>query len=170
MLVILGSLLIMGAAQAVSTGDEPRRVIVVFEEGTLLQERDAALGRLADLRVKRLSTALDAYVLAGVTGRDVAELLANPSVKRVDDDVIVYALSHTASTQTVQPTPWGIARIKADLVWGSGNSGDPIKVGIIDTGISLSHPDLKDNIKEWTETTRKAKENPLKKYMGIRKR
>ena len=46
-----------------------------------------------------------------------------------------------------QTLPWGIDRVDAELVWPSGNTGAAIKVGVIDTGISLSHPDLQANIK-----------------------
>jgi subtilisin family serine protease len=47
--------------------------------------------------------------------------------------------------------PWGIERIGAPVVWlGLGdtappNMGEGIKVGIIDTGIDYTHPDLADN-------------------------
>jgi len=43
--------------------------------------------------------------------------------------------------------PWGIDKIDAKLVWPSGNTADPVKLAIIDTGIDVKHPDLTANLK-----------------------
>ncbi|HGJ66038.1 TPA: peptidase S8 [bacterium] len=64
-----------------------------------------------------------------------AEALKNKKgVIRIDPDVIVNAHAQTL--------PWGVNRIDADLAWKS-SSGSGVKVGIIDTGISTVHKDLK---------------------------
>jgi len=57
-----------------------------------------------------------------------------------------------ATSPAPQVTPWGITAINAPLVWPTGNTANPIKVGVIDTGISSSHPDLKANIKGGVNT------------------
>lgn len=132
------------------------RKIVVFEEGVSFVGRDAILGGLSQNRIKRLSGALSADVLDGAGAGELAELAQRPGVKRIDDDVIVTALERAetrasgkggAQAAPAQTLPWGIDRIDAELVWPAGNSANPIKVGIVDTGISLSHPDLALNIK-----------------------
>src|SRR3989344_4156151 len=51
-----------------------------------------------------------------------------------------------------QVLPWGIDRVDAELVWPGGNTADPVKVGIIDTGISDKHPDLLTNVKGGVNT------------------
>lgn len=151
---------LVGAAQE-GDGNAFSRKIVVFKEGVPLAERDAALGELSKNRIKRLSRALSADVLEGASASALAALAKDTRIERVDDDIIVYALEQRADIREVraqkaqaapapapaQALPWGIDRIDAELVWPTGNSADPIKVGIIDTGISLSHTDLAANIK-----------------------
>jgi subtilisin family serine protease len=135
-----------GADELKGKIDESSRKIVVFEEGVSASERDEILGSIGAKRIKRLNLALEADVLENLSASEVSKLALSPKVKRVDNDAVVYAQSHTATAQA-QTLPWGIDRIDAELVWPSGNAADPIKVGIIDTGISLSHPDLQANIK-----------------------
>lgn len=145
---------------------EGGRKIVVFREGVSDAVRDQVLGKLNERRVKRLSVALSADVVQGLTEREVVSLLEDSRVLRVDDDVLVYALdlrdefrgkierrldalSHTNVPIAIQAQslPWGVDQVDAELVWPTGNTANPIKVGVIDTGLNLSHPDLKDNIK-----------------------
>lgn len=45
-----------------------------------------------------------------------------------------------------QVIPWGVQRIGANEAW-SVSRGEEIKVGVMDTGVEFSHPDLKDNYK-----------------------
>lgn len=45
-----------------------------------------------------------------------------------------------------QVIPWGVQRIGANKVWPVSR-GEEIKVGVMDTGVEFSHPDLKDNYK-----------------------
>jgi subtilisin family serine protease len=84
-------------------------------------------------------------------------LARQAGVLRIDDDVIVETLVRggiSAKPTPVQPAetlPWGVDRIDADLVWGI-TTGDPVKVAIVDTGIDVKHPDLKDNLKGGVST------------------
>jgi subtilisin len=41
--------------------------------------------------------------------------------------------------------PWGVSQIRAPEVW-SRSTGNRIKIGVIDTGVDYSHPDLQRNI------------------------
>ncbi|MZQ96999.1 MAG: S8 family serine peptidase [Acidaminobacter sp.] len=58
----------------------------------------------------------------------------NPKIALIEPDLTVQALADTY--------PWGITRIGADLVHQQSNTGAGIKVGIIDTGLDYTHPDL----------------------------
>lgn len=41
--------------------------------------------------------------------------------------------------------PWGVQQIKAPLIWGT-TTGHKVKVGVIDTGVDFSHPDLRNSL------------------------
>jgi subtilisin len=73
-------------------------------------------------------------VSAWVPLEGLAMLANRPDVAYVEEDLPMYALA--------QATPWGVARIHADLVWPGGNTGAGVDVAIIDTGIEARHPDL----------------------------
>ena len=42
--------------------------------------------------------------------------------------------------------PYGIKKIEASHIWKKGEKGEGIVVAILDTGIDINHPDLKDKI------------------------
>jgi major intracellular serine protease len=48
--------------------------------------------------------------------------------------------------QKADTLPYGIETIEAPYLWDKGIKGEGIVVAILDTGIDLTHPDLKDNI------------------------
>lgn len=64
--------------------------------------------------------------------------------------------SKTADATSTEILPWGVQRIRANLVWdyngdmavdSGANAGDGVKVAVLDTGIDYNHPDLADNVK-----------------------
>jgi subtilisin family serine protease len=72
-------------------------------------------------------------VAAEIPASQIDSLRSLSNVKYVDLDSPVHSLE--------QALPWGVQRVKADQVLPT-NQGQGVKVGIIDTGIDLSHPDL----------------------------
>jgi subtilisin family serine protease len=74
----------------------------------------------------------------------VAVLRTSILVKRVEKDVIRKATA--AKPAPGETLPWGVDCIDAEKAWAT-SKGNGVKVAVLDTGISLSHPDLKDNIK-----------------------
>ncbi len=127
------------------------RKIVVFNQSVSDNQREDALGQVGAKKIKRFEQIISADV-AELTPSQEARLKQDVRIKRIDQDIEVFALGEiqdqrvnanriTAASQTL---PWGIDRIDAELVWP--NTADPIKVGIIDTGIASAHPDLAANI------------------------
>jgi len=132
------------------------RKIVVYQNGVSDETRDQILGKANTKRVKRFENAFKADVLENLSEAEIKELKNNPAVLRVDNDAIATIQARDVREDArgggnviiqAQTLPWGISKIKANQVWPSGNTADPVKVGVIDTGISLSHPDLANNIK-----------------------
>ncbi|WP_342571530.1 S8 family peptidase [Paenibacillus sp. FSL R5-0749] len=47
-----------------------------------------------------------------------------------------------------QTTPWGVLHIGSNNMWKNGVYGEKIRVAVMDSGVALNHPDLRDNLKE----------------------
>lgn len=73
-------------------------------------------------------------VSATLPEQAVARLRARSDVEYVEEDVVLYAFAQTLV--------WGVDRIDAELAWPAGNTGQGVKVAVLDTGIDSSHPDL----------------------------
>lgn len=74
-----------------------------------------------------------------------AAVAAVAGVLRLDPDTVHFAVAETVT--------WNIKKINADQAWGT-TSGTGVKVGILDTGIDSSHPDLKGRIAGGIDTIR----------------
>ncbi len=136
---------VVGVLPSFGASEVPSRKIVVFRDGAVNESaREALVKKFGGVKIKNLNSINGKVVL--LAPRAEAALKADPRVLRVDDDVIVEALGKTVQVAAGQTLPWGIDRVDADLVWGT-TVGDAVKVGVIDTGIELSHPDLAANIK-----------------------
>lgn len=135
------------------------RKIIVFKPGVLDETaREKILEKVGGVRLKNLSLISGKAVL--LSPQAVEVLRKEAGVLRIDDDVVVEALARptrlvrptaTPTSKPAQVLPWGIDRIDADLVWQT-SSGSAIKVAVIDTGIDVKHPDLKDNLKGGVST------------------
>ena len=149
--------MVWGMLGTIPASAEPTtRKIVVFKEGALNEpDREALVAKFGGIRVKNLDLIGAKAVL--LSPKAEKALKQHPAILRIDDDVVVKALirggitAKPAPSQPAETLPWGIDRIDADLVWGA-TTADPIKVAVIDTGIDVKHPDLKDNLKGGVST------------------
>jgi subtilisin family serine protease len=86
-------------------------------------------------------------VAAQLDANQVEQLLANPDVEYIEPDYKIYALGTGAvsssgigvlsSSQTI---PYGVAMVNAPAVWPR-TKGAGTRVALMDTGISMYHPD-----------------------------
>ena len=154
---VLVTLLIFNLFLSAQAQNFKERKIVVFKDGVDEQTKELLLGQAGAEKIKDLRLIRGKAVW--LTQKGEIELLRSGKVLRVDPDVEVYALESfernfrpgyiqikRAKSQPLQTLTWNIDRVDAELSW-SISTGDPVKVGVIDTGIDLKHPDLQANIK-----------------------
>jgi len=134
--VAIGGLIAYG----VQANDAASRKIVVFQAGVDDTAKDNIISKVGGVKFKDLD--LVGGKAVWLSNKAAEKLAKQPGVLRVEDDIVVQALGPLG-----QVLPWGISRIDAELVWPLGNTADLINVAIIDTGISIQHPDVASNIK-----------------------
>src|SRR5215467_4683928 len=124
-----------------ATGEKiPNDYIVVLKDNNFLssvsslageaKSEGAALGHI-------YNHALHGFTMKVPNDKVLETILANPEVDFVQPDVKVKAFS--------QSLPTGINRVDGDLSptkSGDGSGAVNVDIGILDTGIDLSHPDL----------------------------
>jgi len=146
--IILLSALIFSLSTLVKAQNFKERKIVVFEISVDEKVKEALLSSVGAEKIKDLKLINGRAVWVSKKGE--VELLKSGKVLRIDPDVEVFALENVkikeAKPQPPQTLTWNIDQVDAEISWGI-STGDPVKVGVIDTGIDLKHPDLQANIK-----------------------
>jgi len=142
-------------------GQAAPRKIVVFQEQFVNEPAQAALVRnFGAVLIKPLGLINGMAVY--LPPQAERALWARAEILRIDDDLVIKAIGKPGGKpdkpdkpgkpkpepppQPVEELPWGIVRIGADMAWDT-TASTTIKVAILDTGIDLDHPDLRDNIK-----------------------
>jgi len=86
---------------------------------------------------------------------DVIEQIAlRDDVSIVTEDFSIPRPSFASSTplQTATCDSWNIEKIRAPEVWDRGYDGSGVVVGIIDTGVDVTHPDLANSFRGGTNS------------------
>lgn len=104
------------------------------------------------IKVKKELPLVNAFVCEDNADTAAFHTLAeDEEVEFIEDDYVgtTQALSptHVDLIQGQQMIPWGVKKIRAHEIWKAFD-GEGVRVGVIDTGVDRSHPDLKDNIKD----------------------
>lgn len=122
------------------------RSIVVFDPESSLSvaDQEALISRFGQ-PIKPLPFVQAWAAMLSVSARGQIE--SEPAVRYVEDDGKSYAYQ--------SPLAWSINRIGAERVWGGAvgasqpsprsNAGAGVNVAVIDSGIDVDHPDLRDN-------------------------
>jgi subtilisin len=129
----------------------PQYKIVGFKDKITFEEGEGILLDYGIKIKKHLPLANACLCLLDEISAGFKSLAADDNIEFIEDDYLarIQVLASTTETLKIasQNIPWGVRKIEAPDVW-KRCQGEGIKVGIIDTGIDLGHPDLKDNIKE----------------------
>jgi subtilisin family serine protease len=90
-------------------------------------------------------------VMMKLNYEQLSNVRKDPNVLRVEEDAVNTHHMSSGGGITVtgpQQTPWGISRVTSPEAWlssGNNKQGRGVHVGVIDTGILFTHPDLADN-------------------------
>jgi subtilisin len=133
---------------------EGRRKIVVFQQGTSRQVQEQMTKQAGGHVLHRLPL-ISGVALELPTGRTrqvLERLQRNAAVVGIYEDHVIGA-DHVISLKPVEPPatelfPWGVERIGTPAVFDlmALQSVWKPKVAVIDTGIDMQHPELKDYI------------------------
>jgi subtilisin family serine protease len=113
------------------------------ENLTILLEKEKALGSVVDYT--------SFWIFNGFSLRTTTEVIrkiaSRDDVDKVSEDhpVPPPVLLPSAPFQSDSIYTWNIERIKAPEVWDMGYDGNGVVVGICDTGVDVTHPDLASN-------------------------
>jgi subtilisin family serine protease len=126
----------------------PERLIVRFKSGVPAPRR-AALLSAAGVRSRRHLRGASAYVTETLSPRSLAVALARlrgtADVEVVEPDYELYA--HGLSPDDPEfGSLWGLQAIHAPEAWERTTGSPSLVVGVIDTGIDYTHPDLAPNL------------------------
>ena len=104
----------------------------------------------ADDAARVAPSVLELHVASGATPEDAARLRARPDVRYVEPN---HAIHSTATPNDPgYPVEWGLQDsqpgIGAPTAWSQTTGSSNIVVGVLDSGIDLTHPDLAPNL--WT--------------------
>lgn len=149
--LIMTQVLSVGVGASGSSEKASKKIIVFKQDFTGKQAKEKLLNKYGAQKVKHLD--LINATAVNMTPVVEAQLAKDGSVLRIDEDIEVTALGKPVQTSKPTPvptptptqtTPWGIDRIDAVEVTIDNETYINIKVGVIDTGIDLTHPDLAD--------------------------
>ncbi|MGE6414539.1 S8 family serine peptidase [Planococcus kocurii] len=131
---VLSALLLfaaMGQLTVSAQDQDEKRMIIVYEK----EQKSFSIAEKTEDSGGSDVEVYDEVAIASATMTDAEaqELLKDPSVRTIEED-IVFSLS-------AQTEGWGIPQIKAPVAWNSGFTGKGVKIAVIDSGIS-PHNDL----------------------------
>jgi len=151
-----------GTAAAAPAEYAPDRVIVEYAASADGAARRAARRDVGAVGAERLTPRTSRFELMrlppGTTpNQAMADLQGDPDVVRVEKDYLLRPAATSNDTYFTAGGLWGMYGpatspsnqwgSNAATAWANGFAGSPaVHVGIIDTGVQITHPDLADNI------------------------
>lgn len=123
-------------------------VIIGFKKKPGPSDTDFIIGQGG--KINRIFTIIDA-ISTTIPEKTLDIIKKSPNVEYIELDEKMFAHVPVGACQEIQILeqiiPWGINRIGSRLVNAVGNTGKGVKIGILDTGIDYTHPDLSRNYK-----------------------
>jgi subtilisin len=163
MLSVVVAYLTVAAALASSavrpTRTPQRRKIVVFDADVDPKRHGSIVEGCGGSVKKSLPLINAAACMFSEEDKAMALLMRHGEVKWIEDDIVLNIMGAPASRARVnlaclkarrpglfkQTMPWGVMKIGAPSAWERA-TGKGVRVGIVDTGVNVNHPDLHYNI------------------------
>lgn len=120
---------------------------VVIEHPTQVTIAESKLRALAEVKRVDLDPKINWLNMADARGVDFAlPAAAGAILKDVAALKAKQAETPAPTAPGTQDTPWGINRVEAPAAW-TVTRGKGVKLAVIDTGIDMTHPELRDILK-----------------------
>jgi subtilisin family serine protease len=101
-----------------------------------------------------MQATVPASVLHELAARnDIARIESNPQVALRLPQPQDVPVSAPQAADIATGIAWGVAKVEAPMVWGSGFNGQGVVIGGEDTGIQWDHPALKPQYRGWNGST-----------------
>ncbi|KKP65264.1 MAG: Peptidase S8 and S53 subtilisin kexin sedolisin, partial [candidate division WS6 bacterium GW2011_GWE1_34_7] len=113
---------------------EERKILKV--DRILSETEKSSLEEKYDIQFSNDTESNGIYVV-NITNENILKDLQNELNADIEIDIPV--------KMSADVVDWGVSRIGADKVWGTG-SGTGVKIAVIDTGVQKDHPDLVSNL------------------------
>jgi len=136
MIMVISVTVVLAGGADKDTQQSKVPVIIGFKDKPSQADKDMVRGQGGE--IKHSYTIIDA-IAAKLPEQAIENIQKNPKVAYVEMDGEVHA--HDLELDI----SWGVKRIGAGIVHDDGNTGEGVKVAIIDTGIDYTHSDLDDN-------------------------
>jgi subtilisin family serine protease len=124
------------------------QLLIGFAPGTTATERDAAVARRGG-RIIRTFESIDALLIAVPAGRAAAsDFAADTVVRYAELNAPIHPARIPDDPDYANSGLWGLGKIDAPTAWDTATGGSGVVVGVVDSGIDYTHPDLAANV--WT--------------------
>ncbi|MEW6105658.1 MAG: S8 family peptidase, partial [Bacillota bacterium] len=150
-LMALAALARRSRQRASGAGSRPVRKIILFEPGVGPDRVRSIVEECGGKLRKSLPIINGAACVFPEEATAMSLLSRAGEVAWVEDDFVIsiagacFFVPRPRPRPRKQTVPWGITRVRAPEAWGSA-TGRAVRVAVLDTGIDVSHPDLKANI------------------------
>lgn len=138
-------LLLLLASSSVAAQTDSARYIVVPESMSDSVKVEAYADSIDVVLVKK-STFYITWLDLNRAPLKIYQLYNHPLIARVELDVLIPLPRPDSVPSNALALGWGVDAIRANLVQVNGNTGEGVKVGIIDSGLDSDHPLLVNSI------------------------